>query len=67
MFRGFFRRTIPLASLSCSLLLAGNLWAQSAQITAGAKALSQAMQTTGQARIGIEASTHKGIEQGMVT
>jgi hypothetical protein len=49
------------------LLLAANLAAQTVQITAGAKALSQAMQTTAQARMGIEASIQKGIEQGKAT
>jgi hypothetical protein len=49
------------------MFLAGNLSAQPAQITAGAKALSQAMQSTAQARMGIEASIQKGIEQGKAT
>ncbi len=66
MFREYFRRTIPLASFSF-LLLAGNLSAQTAQISPGAKALSQAMQSTAQARLGIEASIRKGIEQGKAT
>lgn len=49
------------------MFIAVNLSAQPAQITADAKALSQAMQSTEQARIGIEASIKKGIEQGKAT
>jgi hypothetical protein len=49
------------------MLLAENLAAQSVQVTEGAKALSQAMQSTAQARLGIEASIQKGIEQGKAT
>lgn len=67
MLRDYFRKSIALASFACSLLLAGAVSAQSAQITEGARALSNAMQSTQQARIGIEASIRKGIEQGKAT
>lgn len=67
MFREDCRRTFPLASVACALLMAGNVSAQPAQISAGARALSQAMQSTAQARLGIEASIQEAIGKGKTT
>lgn len=67
MFHDHPRQSIPLAVFICSSLFAGTLSAQPAQITAGARALSEAMQSTAQARMGIEASIQKAIEQGNAT